>query len=112
MQFLIRFFVGGLVVSLVALIGDIIRPRGFAGLFGAAPSVALATLMLTALADGNAYAAVEARSMVLGAAALLVYVIGCLYLLVKREIRARTATISMLPLWGLCAGALSLLCVR
>ena len=41
---LIRFLVGGAVVSVFALIGDLVKPKSFAGLFGAAPSVALATL--------------------------------------------------------------------
>jgi hypothetical protein len=42
-----RFLLGGLIISAFAVVGDILRPRGFAGLFGAAPSVALATLTLT-----------------------------------------------------------------
>ena len=33
-------------VSLFAVAGDVLRPKSFAGLFGAAPSVALATLTL------------------------------------------------------------------
>jgi hypothetical protein len=40
-------FVGGVVVSLFAILGDTLKPKSFAGLFGAAPSVALATLGLT-----------------------------------------------------------------
>ena len=55
MQWAYRFIVGGLIVSLFAVIGDVLRPKGFAGLFGAAPSVALATLALTVMADGKAY---------------------------------------------------------
>jgi hypothetical protein len=46
-QILIRFFVGGAVVSAFAILGDLLKPKSFAGLFGAAPSVALATLGLT-----------------------------------------------------------------
>ncbi|MBV9438058.1 MAG: DUF3147 family protein, partial [Acidobacteria bacterium] len=60
----LRFVIGGLVVSAFALIGDLLKPKSFAGLFGAAPSVALATLTLTIFKDGKSYAAVEARSMV------------------------------------------------
>ena len=65
----IRFLIGGIVVSLFAVTGDILRPKSFAGLFGAAPSIALATLALTIRHDGKAYAAVECRSMILGAIA-------------------------------------------
>ena len=41
-EILARFVIGGVVVSVFALIGDVIKPKSFAGLFGAAPSVALA----------------------------------------------------------------------
>ena len=44
----------------------------FAGLFGAAPSVALATLGLTIVTDGKFYAAAEGRSMIAGAIAVFV----------------------------------------
>ena len=70
MQLLFRFVVGGLVVSLFAVIGDVLKPKSFAGLFGAAPSVALATLALTIATDGKTYAALEARSMIVGACGL------------------------------------------
>ena len=43
-QILIRFIIGGMIVSAFAIIGDVLKPKTFAGLFGAAPSVALATL--------------------------------------------------------------------
>jgi hypothetical protein len=61
---LFRFIAGGLVVSLFAALGEVLKPKRFAGLFAAAPSVALATLGLTILTEGKSYAAVEARSMV------------------------------------------------
>ena len=50
-----------------------LKPKSFAGLFGAAPSVALATLTLTAVANGASYAAIKARSMMAGAIAFFVY---------------------------------------
>src|ERR1700683_1364915 len=62
MQWVTRFLLGGLIVSAFAVVGDVLRPKGFAGLFGAAPSVALATLSLTLLTQGKQYAALEARS--------------------------------------------------
>ena len=72
-QIVIRFLVGGLVVSAFAMTGDLLKPKSFAGLFGAAPSVALATLGLTVATEGTSYAAIEARSMMAGAIALLAY---------------------------------------
>jgi hypothetical protein len=44
----------------------------FAGLFGAAPSIALATVGMTIAEHGKEYAAIEARSMVLGAIAFCI----------------------------------------
>jgi hypothetical protein len=32
-----RFFVGGVVVSIFAILGDLLKPKSFAGLIGAAP---------------------------------------------------------------------------
>jgi hypothetical protein len=53
----------------------VLRPKSFAGLFAAAPSVALATITLTVIRKGPAYAAVEARSMIFGSAAFLIYAV-------------------------------------
>ena len=64
-EMVVRFLVGGLVVSLFSMFSDALRPKSFAGLFGAAPSVALATLALTIHKNGRAYAALESRSMML-----------------------------------------------
>lgn len=103
MEFIERFFLGGLIVSAFAVMGDVLRPKGFAGLFGAAPSVALATLSLTLLTEGKQYAALEARSMIAGAIAFLAYALACVYLMARRHVRVAPTTISMLSLWGLCA---------
>jgi hypothetical protein len=77
--------VGGFVVSLFAVLGDLLKPENFAGLFRAAPSVALATTGLTVLADGQLYAALEARSMIVGAAAFLAYTAVCTRVMAKRD---------------------------
>src|ERR1700761_7097926 len=73
MEYLVRFLVGGIVVSAFAVLGDVLRPKSFAGLFGEAPSLALATLSLALWKEGGAYASIEGRSMILGAVALAVY---------------------------------------
>ena len=69
----LRFLIGGTVVSLFAVLGEMLRPKSFAGLFGAAPSIALATLGLAVHKHGNEYAALESQSMIWGAAAFFVY---------------------------------------
>jgi hypothetical protein len=56
-EYVVRFLVGGIVVSAFATLGDILSPKSFAGLFGAAPSVALATLGIAVYRHGADYAA-------------------------------------------------------
>lgn len=103
MEWVERFLVGGLIVSAFAVIGDVLRPKGFAGLFGAAPSVALGTLTLTLLTEGKPYAALEARSMIAGALAFLAYALGCVYSMSRKHLRAAPTTVAMLLVWGICA---------
>src|SRR5208283_2188450 len=42
LDYVLRFLAGGIAVSAFAALGDALRPKTFAGLFGAAPSIALA----------------------------------------------------------------------
>ena len=60
-EWLVRFLLGGFVISLFASAGDILRPKSFAGVFAAAPALALATLTVTISGQGWHYAATEAR---------------------------------------------------
>jgi hypothetical protein len=96
MDLLLRFLIGGALVSLFAALGDIVRPKSFAGIFGAAPSVALATLALTLHSQGVHYAATEARSMLLGACATIVYAH-----VMSRVIWARPASVTLVTIAGL-----------
>ena len=89
-------------VSFFAALGDCLKPKSFAGLFGAAPSVALATLGLTIAQSGKQYAALEARSMIAGAAAFFVYAVVCCYLMAKKYHAKPVALVSVL-LWLACA---------
>lgn len=112
MQMLLRFLIGGAVISCFALFADLLRPKSFAGLFGAAPSVALATLGLTIAHEGSKYAAVEARSMALGAVAFCVYAYVVGQVLLRSRMKALAATIALLPVWGVAAFGLRLLLIR
>jgi Protein of unknown function (DUF3147) len=103
MQFLLRFVIGGAVVSLFAMIGDMLKPKSFAGLFGAAPSVALATLALTVVSDGKLFAAEEARSMIVGAAALGLYAWVTKQVIVRRRWHGLSAAVASLTIWFGCA---------
>jgi hypothetical protein len=105
-QIIIRFLVGGFVVSVFALIGDLLKPKSFAGLFGAAPSVALATLGLTVAKEGSSYAANEARSMMAGAIAFFAYASFVSWIMMRRKPKTLWVTIGSMPIWLLVAFAL------
>jgi len=69
-QLALRFVIGGVVVSFFAAVAEILKPKTFAGLFAAAPSVAIATLGIAYVNRGGEYVAMEGRSMLVGNAAL------------------------------------------
>ena len=98
-DYVIRFLVGGVVVSFFAMLGDVLSPKSFAGLFSAAPSVALATIALTIHKNGKLYAAEEAKNMLLGAAAFLVYAALVSFVLRRYKPSATVTTIALLPVW-------------
>jgi Protein of unknown function (DUF3147) len=108
----IRFLVGGAVVSLFAVLGDVLRPKSFAGLFAAAPSIALATVGLTIHQEGKAYAALECRSMMLGAVAFFAYALLVGWVLRRYKPGALIATITLMPAWFVVSLGLWLLFER
>jgi len=95
----IRFVVGGAAVSLFALAGGVFKPQSFAGLFGAAPSIALATLVLTIASDGEAFAATESRSMMAGAIALGLSALAASQVMLRWKVPALWAAAMALPVW-------------
>lgn len=102
-ELVVRFLIGGAVVSAFAMIGDIFQPKSFAGLFGAAPSVALATLGLTILSSGREFAAQEGRTMIAGAVALFVYTSTVSRTMMRRKTSAMWTAVAFTPLWFACA---------
>ena len=92
-------------VSIFSVISDLLKPKTFAGLFGAAPSIALATLGLTVLKDGSQYAATEARSMILGAIALAFYAAGVSYVVLRFRFSVLPVSLVGLLVWlGIATG--------
>ena len=87
---IVRFIFGGLTVSLFAALGEVFQPKTFAGIFSAAPSVAVVTLALAFRGHGPAYVATESRSMIVGAVGLAVYSTACLVSVMRRR----------LPVWA------------
>lgn len=103
LELIVRFLIGGVIVSTFAVLADMLSPKSFAGLFGAAPSVALATIPLTIAHDGAGYAAVEARSMVVGAVAFFMYACAVVWLIQHYKTSARLASTSSLLVWTIVA---------
>jgi uncharacterized membrane protein (GlpM family) len=91
----LRFVLGGVVVSLFAAFGEVVKPKSFAGMFGAAPSVAIATLGLAFVRDGDAAVAIEARWAALACVAMFVYCTACIVMTQRVPI----------PVWLAAAGA-------
>ena len=99
LEYILRFLAGGIAVSGFAALSDVLRPKSFAGLFGAAPSIALATISITLFQSGAPFAAVEGRSMIIGALAMGVYSWIVSVLIKKLSMTSLSATIAALTVW-------------
>ncbi|MGV7213670.1 DUF3147 family protein [Bradyrhizobium sp. UFLA05-112] len=95
----LRFVAGGLIVSAFAILSDMLRPKSFAGLLSAAPSVALATLGIAVAQHGATYAAAESWTMIYGAVALACYSFVVCQLLMRWHMAALSATIISFVVW-------------
>jgi uncharacterized protein DUF3147 len=102
-EIVVRFLIGGLAVSFFSVLGDVFKPKSFAGLFGAAPSVALATLGIAIVKDGRQFAATEAHSMIAGSIALFVYTSAVSWILMRRSVSALWVATTCLMLWAAVA---------
>lgn len=62
----LRGLAGGTLVVLFALVSEAVKPKAFAGIFAAAPSVAVASLAISVIADGADKARMASVGMVVG----------------------------------------------
>jgi hypothetical protein len=99
LEYGLRFLIGGIAVSVFAALGDSLRPKIFAGLFAAAPSIALATLLITLSENGAPFAAIEGRSMIVGAFALAAYLWTVCVLLKRVMMSSWAASVGALVVW-------------
>ena len=102
---LLRFLLGGSIVCIFASLADGLQPKTFAGIFGAAPSVALATLGLTVSHEGRLFAADEARAMMAGAFCFVLYASVCVQLIARYRWSAFRAAVASLTVWAGTAAA-------
>jgi uncharacterized membrane protein (GlpM family) len=106
MDLLLRFVIGGLVVSVFAVLGDTLKPESLGGVFAAAPTIALATVGLTLHKHGAAYVGVEARSMVAGGVAFFVYACAVSFVLMRYRPKALLTAGTLLTVWAAVAATL------
>jgi uncharacterized membrane protein (GlpM family) len=101
----VKALAGGTLVVAFALISEAVTPKRFAGLFSAAPAVALASLTITVLTKGAHDARDSSTTMMAGAVAMAVYAAVTVALL-RRE-RSKAASASAMLVWLAVAGALT-----
>lgn len=97
----VKGLLGGTFVTLFAVVGHVLRPKWFAGLFGAAPSVAIASLAVTVIAKGYRDASVAGYGMLFGAAGFVAFSV-CVRPLLNRFHAVVASTMSCLA-WVLVA---------
>ncbi len=105
-ELVVRFVAGGLIVSAFAAASELMKPKSLAGIFGAAPSVALVTLGLGFSQQGPAYVAAEAGTMMRGAVALLVSAAAAVWLVRTERVPAVAAALGTWAIWLAMAFAL------
>jgi uncharacterized membrane protein (GlpM family) len=93
----IKGLLGGTLVLAFALLSQSLDPKRFAGLFSAAPSVALAGLAVTLLDKGAHDAHQSTAGMIAGAVGMVAYAAAVIPLL--RRTRAPVASIAALGVW-------------
>jgi len=93
----IKGLAGGSLVTLFALLSEGLSPKRFAGLFSAAPAVAIASLTIVLLDKGSHDAHQNAVGMVAGAAGMIAYALTAIPLL--RRLSAPRAAAAALGAW-------------
>lgn len=93
----VKALAGGGLVVLFSLVSAAVRPRIFSGVFSAAPSVALAGLLVIALQKKPPAAVAGARGMALGSFAMLAYCLVA-YVLARR-LGARLGSVAAWSVW-------------
>lgn len=98
----IKGLAGGLLVVAFALLSEALEPKRFAGLFSAAPAVAIASLSVVLLDKGHHDAHQDAVGMIAGSAGMIAYA-ACVIPLLRRT-KAPRAALGGLGAWLLAAG--------
>lgn len=98
----IKGLVGGTLVVAFALLSEGLSPKRFAGLFSAAPAVAIAGLAVVLLDEGSHDAHVSATGMIAGGVGMMAYAAAVVPLL-RRMTALRAAALAMTAWFGVAA---------
>jgi hypothetical protein len=99
----LKALAGGLFVLAFAALAQMLSPKRFAGVFSAAPSVALGSLLMTAAFSGSGDVTRSAGGMAIGAVAFTVYCLAAVPLLGR--LGAWWGSLAALGVWGAVAAA-------
>jgi uncharacterized membrane protein (GlpM family) len=102
----VKGLAGGLLVVAFALLSEGLKPKRFAGLFSAAPAVAIAGLAIALLDKGPHEAHENAIGMIAGALGMAAYAAAAIPLL--RRLRASAAALLALLGWMAVAGLVAI----
>ncbi len=97
----IRAVNGGLFVVAFALVGEVAIPKRFAGIFSAAPSVALANLVVVLVSKGSSEAQQQSWGMIVGAVVLILVCAAGVPLL--KRWHAFRGSLAICSAWLACA---------
>lgn len=100
---ILKGLVAGTLVVVFSVVAQAVKPKTLAGVFGAAPTIAAASLAVTLLSDGATRAAAFAAGMVAGSAAMLGYCITDASLL--KRLGSLEASAITLGVWFALAAA-------
>jgi hypothetical protein len=101
-EVLVKALAGGALVLAFAALAQMLKPKRFAGIFAAAPSVALAGLVVTVLFTGDLDLPVTGAGMAVGAVAFVVYCLAAVPLV--RRFGGWKGSIGALAVWAVASG--------
>jgi Protein of unknown function (DUF3147) len=102
----VKGLAGGILVVVFALLSEGLSPKRFAGLFGAAPAVAIAGLAITLLDKGVHDAHESTVGMLAGAAGMIAYAAVSVPLL--RRLQAGKVAVAALSAWTAVAALVAI----
>ncbi len=105
---IVKALAGGSLVVVFALLSESLHPKRFAGLFGAAPAVAIAGLAVTLVSKGVTDAHDDSLGMIAGSVGMAAY--ACATVLLLKRAPSLIASVAGLAVWlGVAVGIAVLL---